>query len=53
MQWKKYAFGGNQLVPRWGHSATLHGTRVALFGGRDETGYWNGVDVIDLGANQS
>eukprot|EP01127_Copromyxa_protea_P002768 TRINITY_DN12729_c0_g1_i1.p1 TRINITY_DN12729_c0_g1~~TRINITY_DN12729_c0_g1_i1.p1 ORF type:complete len:547 (-),score=113.97 TRINITY_DN12729_c0_g1_i1:75-1715(-) len=48
MQWKKYAFGGNPLVPRWGHSATLHGNRVALYGGRDESGYWNTLDVIDV-----
>jgi hypothetical protein len=49
MSWKKYAFGGNPLVPRWGHTTTLHGPRVGLYGGRDETGYWNTLDVIDVG----
>ncbi len=49
MSWKKYAFGGNPLVPRWGHTVTLHGNRVALYGGRDETGYWNTLDVLDVG----
>eukprot|EP01127_Copromyxa_protea_P009545 TRINITY_DN2261_c0_g1_i1.p1 TRINITY_DN2261_c0_g1~~TRINITY_DN2261_c0_g1_i1.p1 ORF type:complete len:525 (-),score=82.62 TRINITY_DN2261_c0_g1_i1:143-1717(-) len=49
-EWKHMAFAGNTLVPRWGHSATLHRNRfVVIYGGRDNNGYWNTFDVIDVG----
>lgn len=35
---------------RWGHTATLHRDRyILIYGGRDNNGYWNTVDVIDIG----
>jgi len=47
MEWRQFAYAGNTLDSRWGHSATLHDTRVVLFGGRDERGYYNSYLSID------
>lgn len=47
MEWKQYAFAGAPPVKRWGHSATLHGTRIVLFGGRDDDGYHSSYEIID------
>eukprot|EP01126_Amoeba_proteus_P008291 TRINITY_DN1305_c0_g1_i7.p1 TRINITY_DN1305_c0_g1~~TRINITY_DN1305_c0_g1_i7.p1 ORF type:complete len:375 (-),score=79.34 TRINITY_DN1305_c0_g1_i7:165-1289(-) len=47
--WTQYAFAGNVLIPRWGHSATFHRNRyILIYGGRDDDGYFNSLDVIDL-----
>jgi N-acetylneuraminic acid mutarotase len=48
MEWKQYAYAGNTLVPRWGHSATLHDSRILIYGGRSDTGYYNSIDIIDI-----
>jgi len=49
LEWKQYAFAGNQLSARWGHTSTLHyGNQLLIFGGRNDTGYWNTFDTIDL-----
>jgi N-acetylneuraminic acid mutarotase len=48
-EWKPYAFAGNPLVCRWGHTATLHyGNQLIVFGGRNDAGYWNTFDCIDI-----
>lgn len=48
-EWKHYAYAGNTLVSRWGHSATLHRDRfLVIYGGRDNNGYWNTIDTIDI-----
>jgi len=46
-EWKQYAYAGNTLECRWGHTATLHDTRVLLYGGRDANGYFNSIESID------
>jgi len=48
MSWKQFAYAGNPLSPRWGHSATLHDTRVLLYGGRTSQGYYNTIETIDI-----
>jgi len=45
--WKEYTFAGNVLAPRWGHSQTLHGRKIVLYGGKDEK-YWSSVVEIDV-----
>jgi len=47
MEWKQYAYAGNTLVPRWGHSTTVHDTRLLIYGGRASHGYYNTIDIID------
>jgi len=47
MEWKQYAYAGNSLVSRWGHSASLHDTRILIYGGRAAHGYYNTIDIID------
>jgi len=51
MEWKQYAFAGAPPLLRWGHSATLHDTRVVLYGGRDDMGYHSSYDIIDVAVN--
>jgi len=41
------AFAGNALSPRWGHSATLHDTRVLIYAGRNTDQYYNTIEFID------
>jgi len=48
-EWKPYAYAGNPLVCRWGHTASIHyGHHLLIFGGRNDNGYWNTWDNIDL-----
>lgn len=49
-EWKPYAYAGNPLACRWGHTASVHyGNHLVIFGGRNDAGYWNTFDDIDLG----
>jgi N-acetylneuraminic acid mutarotase len=50
MTWKQYAFAGNTLKERWGHSATFHDTRILIYGGRNDEGYFNTIDTINYTA---
>jgi len=47
-EWKQYAYAGNTLMPRWGHTATLHDSRVLIFGGRATQGYYDTIDMIEI-----
>jgi N-acetylneuraminic acid mutarotase len=47
LEWRQYAYAGNTLVPRWGHSASLHDSRILIYGGRAAHGYYNTMDFID------
>jgi len=47
MTWKQYAYAGNTLKERWGHSATLHDARLLLYGGRNDEGYFHTIDAIN------
>jgi hypothetical protein len=49
MEWKQYAFAGAPPTPRWAHSATVHGSKIVLYGGRDDHNYHNSHDVFDFG----
>eukprot|EP01125_Pyxidicula_operculata_P008577 TRINITY_DN286_c2_g1_i1.p1 TRINITY_DN286_c2_g1~~TRINITY_DN286_c2_g1_i1.p1 ORF type:complete len:617 (-),score=142.85 TRINITY_DN286_c2_g1_i1:108-1892(-) len=51
MEWKRMIYAGNILDPRWGHSATLHGSKLVIFGGRSDTGYYNTFQTIDVGSD--
>jgi len=49
MDWKQFVYAGNPLVPRWDHCATLHNnTRILIYGGRADHGYYDRIDVIDV-----
>jgi len=47
MTWIHYAYAGNTLTSRWGHSATVHDNRILIYGGRSDEGYYGSIDTID------
>lgn len=49
-EWKEHTFSGNPLKKRWGHSASLHGNLLVLYGGKGDNAnvYWDNFDLIDI-----
>uniref|UniRef100_A0A672FTG8 Zgc:163014 n=1 Tax=Salarias fasciatus TaxID=181472 RepID=A0A672FTG8_SALFA len=47
--WYQPIVGGDQPLPRFGHSATLLSHNMVIFGGRQTATYFNDVHVLDLG----
>ncbi|KAM3919948.1 uncharacterized protein RB166_014412 [Leptodactylus fuscus] len=49
--WYQPIVEGERPLPRYGHTATLHGNRLVLFGGRRSPSlvYLNDVHILDLG----
>ena len=49
-KWVKPAVDGDPPPPREGHTATLVGTHMYVYGGSSETGYLNDVYIMDVEA---
>lgn len=47
MVWSKPAVKGNQLPPRWGHSAIRSGSLILVFGGHSGTEVLNDLYILD------
>lgn len=47
--WYQPIVEGDKPLPRFGHSATLLGQKLVIFGGRKTAAYLNDLHVLDLG----
>ena len=46
--WSTLSAGGTPPTPREGYCAVLHGTKLVVIGGADDSGYRNDVHIFDF-----